>query len=318
MSRTASFLLLVAAVGAAALVACNAITGLDGDYRLAKQGEDASPEDSGPDADDDGAVVADAGTDADVEDAASDDGAVVTDAGTDATTPADAGFCDGDDIVFCTDFEDATSDSGAPAFGLEGAQVVLEPASVGSVSVVDGAGTGGSRGLVAKLSTSTTGTRRAFLRVDLGPASSFDHLDMTFDLKITTEGLSVPDFLTLGAFANRANLKPDYGIGLSAGTPSTFIQIYDNVADPDATSRDAVAQRAYQVHLRAERNDGGLAGTVVELSSQGTTLSLSKPATPRSLAAVTELSLALGIYNASKDRLLEVHVDNVKVTGTKN
>lgn len=322
--RTASLVSFVALSGAAALAACNAITGLDGDYRLTKQEEDASNDAAGTEPDTDGAVATDAGgdtgeVDAFVDDAAGDDGAVEIDSGTDAAPPTDAGFCSGSNIVFCTDFENATSDGGGTsAFGLEGARVLIAPSGIGSVSVVDGSGTGNSRGLVAKLSTTGTGARSAYLNIDLGPASTFDHLDVSFDMRVLQEGTSVPDFSSLGAIADRADLKPDYGIGLSAGVPSTFIHVYDNQTDSESASPDEIAQRIYTVHIKADRAGAVLGGTLVEITSMGATVALSKAGTTRSLGMAAELSLVLGIYNASNQPSLEVHFDNVKVTGTKN
>lgn len=320
--RTAALLSFVAASGAAALAACNAITGLDGDYRLTKQEEDASNDAAGtePDAGDDAAIATDAGgdtgeVDAFVEDASKDDGSVELDSGNDAGPPTDAGFCGGSNVVFCTDFESASSDGGGTsAFGLEGARVLIVPAGIGSVSVVDGSGTANSRGLVVKLPNTGTGTRSAYLSIDLGPASTFDHLDVSFDMQVLQEGQSVPDFSTLGAIADRSDLKPDYGVGLSAGVPSTFIHVYDNQTDSQSASPDEIAQRIYTVHIKADRAGAVLGGTLVELTSMGATVALSKAGTTRSLATAAELSLVLGIYNASKQPSLEVHFDNVKVT----
>jgi len=182
------------AMTAAAVAACNAITGLSDDYHLASAeldgGDDASSASDGRGGGSD--APGDDTTDSSAADAPSDaprpnPGAFCTDAG--------AGV-DGSNVVFCSDFEA----DGGPDWGW-----TTHDTQNGTLSVVDDAGFGSTRGLRAYVSDA--GVSRKAALVEVFQALPSAHYDLSFSFRV--KGNELP-YLVVGLIGFNVNGSSNY------------------------------------------------------------------------------------------------------------
>jgi hypothetical protein len=272
----------------AALAACNAITGLSDDFRLASApldagGDDDAPAEPPPPPPPPGDDAGDSGS---TPDAPIEAGAFCTDAG---ALSADSG------VVFCTDFE---GNDPPPTYGWSATDLVE-----GGVTVGAGYGVGGTHGMRAFAANMPTSRHAALVETFAGVPSA--HYDLSFSFEV--KGTPAFSYFVVGLVGfNVAGSSNYYGLAehneslLDISTPPGAT---DNigVTDPHDVWHTAV--------IALDRRDGGATydgtitvdGTVVDTySGLGTN---NKPA-----------EVHVGVfYSSTEPGTAEVWIDNVVV-----
>lgn len=275
----------------AALVACNAISGLDEEFVLV-------PFDGG----------ADGSVDATATDGASNDGTSTTDvttsdSPTDGGGPSDAFSCDAGDganVAFCTDFEtdaswtDSELDEGTVAFELD-------------------AGLGGSRGMHAHVNNATISRRAALWKRISGPdAKTYTHYDVAFDFMIA--GKTFP-YAALGVFALT---QPAGGGGLRYYGPASFgdktLDVVDDPPDivPDKIGVVGVDGAWHHAFMALDREGAGT--YAVSLRLDGTTVD-TRTGFDFGDAQTAELRIGI-LFTSTAAGTMDLYVDNVLVHRT--
>jgi hypothetical protein len=268
------------------LAACNAISGLDGDFVLV-------PFDGGP-------LV-----DATTTDGASNDGS----SGADVTTsPVDAGpndafSCDAGDganVAFCTDFEtdaswdDSELDQGTVSFELD-------------------AGLGGSRGMHAHVNDATISRRAAlWKRISGADAKTYAHYDVAFDFMVA--GKTFP-YSALGVFA----LTQPAGGGLRYYGAASFgdetLDVVDDPPDivPDMIGVDDVQGTWHRAFIALDREAGGT--YAASLRIDGTTVD-TRTGFEFGDAQTAELRIGI-LFTSTSAGTMDLYVDNILVHRVK-
>ncbi len=227
--------------GALALVACNLISGLSEDFRLASAtldgGDDAPLAPPPPPPRDDGSAVPDAASDA-PPDAPPFAGAFCTDAG--ALAP-DSG------VVFCWDFEE---DASAPKWGWTKTDVAN-----GSVAVEDDAGFMGTRALHATAADAGAGvTSRKAALVQVMTTSLYAHYELTFKVRVKHTDLS---YVALGILGFNVDMYDQY-YGVAEHNATQLDVTAHAPAVPDGVGFDEMPPTQWRdVRVVLDRADGG-------------------------------------------------------------
>lgn len=315
---------------ATALAACNAITGLGEDYRLADVSQDGAPvDDSGVGTVNDSATTPqDTGTteDATTDAEPHDDASGLVDAGTDAQVDSgggDAGLCGNTDstVFFCTDFETATNDpSGPTPFGLKSTIVDVQSGINASITVENKVGSGSSRGLVMKMPASNTGPRRALLRVNLGQASNFSYYEAVFSMGFGSTALgNAPTFAEFGTFGLPTSSNPapasNYGLAFEGGGMAILKTGYNNAERNPTKTTLAIPSSWYRVHVQLEMVSGSFVGSLDVTNSAGTVVfDKGTDPNPAKLTPLGELEFDVGAYNVGTSTgALEVRFDDIVI-----
>lgn len=271
---------------AAFLAACNALTGLDDEFRLATT------------------AGAEAGTPDPAEAAAPDVDARAP--GDDARAPdaGDAGTCAAFTApgTFCTDFEDTAV--GPPAFGWDPSG---GERNGGDIAVEPGVGVGGSRGLRAR----ATADGGASLKVSLwktlpGPTNMrMDELELRFAFRIAS---STMDYAALATFAfPQTNNLLTFGLGwygdhLDTSSPP-------GPKDPTTFAGGVGAWHAGRVTMTRDATSGTY---TLQTAVDGAVVD-TKPGL--SIGAPTSVQIRLGAYFTSvAPATLDVTFDDVVAT----
>ncbi len=282
------------------LAACNSITGLSDDYRLGDDDGGADP-DTGtnvPDStiEDDGATTSDAGVDvADTStpDAAGQDADAAPDAPP-STFCADAGAT----VVFCTDFEEAN-----PLAKWDNAPGQIKGGN-GQISIVAGAGIGGSKAYRAFASEAATDRTVAMWKAISNTPSSNSRYTATFSFLIKKKTI---EYGVFGALGFVPTFSPYYGL-------ATYPNGNLDQSDPPAPSTGLTAPGTLDVWHTAtivlERVGAG-PGFNGKIIVNGQTID---DARPLNAGAATSTELRLGyLFTSADPGEAEVFYDNVIV-----
>ena len=268
------------------LAACNALTGLADDYRLAPGL--ASP-DGGPSNGDDGgaATAPDGGPRA--------DGGEAGAAGTFCATLGDPG-------AFCADFEDPGLTG--PAFGWDPTGFERNG---GDVTVEAGVGKDGTRGLRARATADGNASRKVALWKTLpGPVSSaMSHLELRFDFRIASGAM---DYAALGAFA-----FPQQGGGLPVVGLGWFGDYLDTTSPPGAGDPNRFSGGVGAWHAAKLTLDRAANGTYdLELVLDGTVVDRKAGL---SVGTPTSVQVRFGAYfTSTSPGAIDVTFDDVVAT----
>jgi hypothetical protein len=276
------------ATSAAALFACNAITGLSEDYRLAGASGEAGAGDAPS-----------AGDGPPTDDGASPTDATPTDAPPDAPPPTGPCADAGPTTLFCADFDDPKL--AAPDWGF-----TTHDTESGAVAVVPGIGKGGTRALRATASTAG-GSRQAALVLKLA-GLPLAHYDLRFDVYVKTTTL---DYLVVGMLGfDQTQSGPYYGLAEHNGG------LFDVSMPPKSSDGVGVTDDHAKFHealLTIDRNDGG-AGYHAVMRVDGTLVD--EIASFAGGAGTKPVEIRVGaFYTATGAGTAEVVIDNVVVHG---
>ena len=269
------------------LAACNALTGLSDDYRLAPE---IAEGDGGT------GVGGDGGTSP-----VAPDGAPLPEGG-------EAGpggrFCAtvSDPNAFCADFEDPSL--AAPAFGWDPAGFERNG---GDVAVETGVGKDGSRGLRARATADGGASLKVALWKTLPGAvsSAMSHLELRFDFRIAS---STMDYAALGAFA-----FPQQGGGLPVFGLGWFGDYLDTTSPPGAGDANRYSGGVGAWHAAKLTLDRAANGTYdLELFVDGTVVDRKSGL---SIGTPTAVQVRFGAYfTSTSPGAVDVAFDDVVAT----
>lgn len=224
----------LSAVTAAALVACNLLTGLDKDYALGGDGgttpgTEAGGSEGGPDG-------------------ASPDSTTSGDGSVPDASLVDASFCTASDAaaaIFCDDFEDGSvNDAGVPRGWTNRRN---DPDS--SFAIAPGNGMDASGGLEAKLWQNGQPSRVVWLQKSLGPIGT--HYEAEFDFRVAS---STFVYVVLVSLAFPSGTDQDHGVA-AEDNGSSFRGL--NAA---GTPVGDIAGNWHHARVVLDKVDGGIFG----------------------------------------------------------
>lgn len=279
-ARRLLFAVAFAALGA---VACNAITGLGDDFRLAPGGGDGAPGDGAESSD--GAAG----------DASAGDGGLVDGSGDGSTTRLD---CDAANVVFCTDFEADASWNGSEA--VSGA-VTFEPT----------VGKGSSRGMHAHIDSAAV-SRRATLwkRIAGADAKTFARYEIEFDFRVSSNDV---DYSAIGilALTQSGGGLPYYGLAAYADNGNQTFEVIDD--SPRITGDGEGVEDATGAwhHAKMTYVKNGAGTYDVEIRVDGTVVD-QRGGFDFGTPQTAELRIGI-LFTTSDDGTMDLYVDDIVI-----
>jgi hypothetical protein len=277
---------------AAAVAACNALTGLDADYTL-------KAADGGRDGD----VTADGAGDA------RDDTTSAADGGGDAGT--DAAFCPNkgpDD--FCWDFE---APSAPPSFGW-GPSSQISGTATGAVE--NGVGVGGSRGFHATVTNPANTNAQAYLQQSVGSGKFTDYRKHELSFMLAVKKDMALNTAAVGLLGFGASGPQYTGLAMfsAPGTPGVLDVSSPPSAGTAGTSVVVVKNQWYSVVVSLDRaTDAGPYTTTMTIDGQRV-----DEAQPLTASGTSPTQVLIGaFFPALGTGVVDVVIDDVMVRQTR-